>query len=155
MEEYRENLKLTLHITVLSAAILFGFSAVGFLAEASLISLTPVTENTHWQSMWRGMISGASFGIAVLMLIGIVRTIKALRNDAELKKLYVKDHDERQIQIWTSARALSMQIFLIVGMVAGIIAGYFSMTVGITIHVCVVVHSLIGMMCKIYYSKKY
>ena len=48
-----------------------------------------------------------------------------------------------------------MQIFLIVGMVAGIIAGYFSMAVGITILVCVVVHSLIGMVCKIYYSKKY
>ena len=155
MEEYREKLKLSLRITAISAAILFGFSVVGFLAEAELISLTPVTENIHWQSMWRGLISGVSFGIAVLMLIGIIRTVKALRNDAELKKLYVKDHDERQIQIWTSARALSMQIFLIIGMVAGIIAGYFSMTVGITILVCVVVHSLIGMMCKIYYSKKY
>ena len=155
MEEYREKLKISLRIYTVVDVILILFSAAGFLAEAGLIKLTPVAGDSHWQSMWRGMVSGASFGIAVLMLIGIVRTVKALRNDAELKKMYIKDHDERQIQIWTSARALSMQIFLIFGLAAGLIVGYFDMIVGITILACVVIHSLIGICCKIYYSKKY
>ena len=156
MEKFRDKIKLDNLAIAFSCFILAIFSFLAAMGEAGIIPFfTPTSSDHHWQSMWRGMISGASFGIAVLMLIGIVRTVKALRNDAELKKLYVKDHDERQIQIWTSARALSMQIFLIVGMVAGIIAGYFSMAVGITILVCVVVHSLIGMFCKIYYSKKY
>ena len=140
MEEYREKLKISLRIYTVVDVILILFSAAGFLAEAGLIKLTPVAGDSHWQSMWRGMVSGASFGIAVLMLIGIVRTVKALRNDAELKKMYIKDHDERQIQIWTSARALSMQIFLIFGLAAGLIVGYFDMIVGITILACVVIH---------------
>ena len=155
MNEYKEKLKTSLRIYTVVDVILILFSAAGFLAEAGLIKLTPVAGDSHWQSMWRGMISGVSFGIAAMMLVGIIRTRKALLNDTELKKMYIKDHDERQIQIWTSARALSMQIFLIFGLAVGLIVGYFDMTVGITILACVVVHSLIGISCKIYYSKKY
>lgn len=155
MEEYREKLKITLRITVISALILAVFSILGILAEADLINLTPLAGDEHWHSRWRGFISGVSCGICIVMIVGIIRTLKALKNEAELKKLYIKDHDERQIQIWTAARALSMKIFLIAGLVAGIVAGYFNMTVSITILVCVVVHSLIGMACKVYYSKKY
>lgn len=155
MEEYREKLKLSLRITAICALVLAIFSVSAFCAEAGLFHLAPITGDSHWQSMWRGIVSGASCGIAVLMLVGIIRISKALKNDAELKKLYIKDNDERQIQIWTSARALSMQIFLIAGLVAGIVAGYFSMTVSITILVCVTVHSLIGMACKIYYNSKF
>ena len=155
MDAYKEKLKNSLRIYTVAAMILILFSAAGFLAEAGLINLTPVTGDSHWQSMWRGMISGVSFGISAMMLVGIIRTRKALLHDTELKKMYIKDHDERQIQIWTSARALSMQIFLIFGLAAGLIVGYFNMTVGITILSCVVIHALIGISCKIYYSKKF
>ena len=105
--------------------------------------------------MWRGMISGASAGLAVLMLIGLVRITKALNDENALRKLYVKDNDERQIQIWTLARASSMRIFLIAGLAAGMAAGYFSMTVSITILACVFIHALLGGACKLYYSRKF
>jgi hypothetical protein len=75
--------------------------------------------------------------------------------EKELKKLYVKEHDERQIQIWTAARAAATQTFLLVGLAAGTVAGYFSMTVSITILACVTAHSLIAMGFKIYYSTKF
>ena len=84
-----------------------------------------------------------------------LRISKALRSEKELKKLYVEVNDERQNQIFTSARATAMQFFLIGGLVAGIVAGYFSMTVSITILACVVIHSLLGIACKVYYSRKY
>ena len=155
MDEYREKLKITLGITSISALILAVFSCLGFLAEAGIIALTPVTGDSHWQSMWRGLVSGASCGIFALMLVGIIRIISALRNKDKLKKLYVADHDERQIQIWTSARALSMQIFLIGGLVAGIVAGYFNMTVSITILACVAIHSFVALFCKLYYNRKF
>ena len=155
MEAYKEELKLSCRITAVFCVILAVVSVLGFAAEAGLVELTPVTGDSHWQSMWRGIISGASVGILALMIFGLVRSLQALKDEKKLKKLYVETHDERQIQIWTAARALSMQIFLMVGLVAALIAGYFNATVSITILVCVLVHSLMGMACKIYYSQKF
>ena len=130
-----------------------------FLAAASEFGpvslLTPAVADSHWQSMWRGFISGASVGVLALMIVGLVRNILALHSDDALKKRYIKDHDERTIQICTNARALSMQIFLLAGLVAVIVAGSFSVTVSLTILACVLLHSLLGLGCNLYYRHKF
>ena len=154
MKEYKEKLKVSQRIIAVAAVILMSFSILFLLSEFGVVNITPVAGDSHWQSRWRGFVSGASMGIALLMLVSLIRISKALRSDAELKKMYIKDNDERQIQLWTAARATSMQIFVIGGMVAGIVAGYFNMTVSITMIGCVFIHSLLGAVCKIYYSRK-
>ena len=105
--------------------------------------------------MWRGFLTGASTSLLGFFGFGLIRNIRALRDDNILKKQYIKETDERQIKIWTAARALSMQIFVLGGLVAGIIAAYFSMAVGITIIACVTIHSFVGLFCKIYYDIKF
>lgn len=156
LEQYREKLKQQNVILTVCCAVLTVFCLLAAASEAGLLSLlTPAVADSHWQSMWRGFISGAAVGLLLFLIVGLVRNIWALQDDAALKKRYVKDHDERTIQIWTSARALSMQIFLFAGLVAIVVAGYFSMTVSITILACVLLHSLIGIGCKLYYAKKY
>jgi len=154
MEQYREKLKVSQRIYAFAALLLMGFSVLFLLSECGVVNITPMTGDSHWQSRWRGFVSGASCGIAIFMLVGIIRISKALKDEKSLKKLYVQDHDERQIQIWTAARASATQIFLILGMVAGVVAGYFNMTVSITVLVCVFVHSVVGFVCKLYYSRK-
>ena len=148
MEQYKEKLKVSQRIYTVAAVLLMIFSI-------GIVNITPVTGDSHWQSRWRGFISGASVGIAVFMLMGIIRISKALKDEKALKKLYIQDHDERQIQIWTAARATAMQIFLIGGLVAGIVAGYFNMTVSITILACTVTQAFLGGGCKLYYSRKF
>ena len=156
MKQYREKLKLQNAVIAICCAVLAISCFLGAASEFGLISLlTPVVADNHWQSMWHGFISGAAFGVLILMIVGLVRNILALHSDDALKKRYVKDHDERTIQIWTSARALSMQIFVLVALVAVIVAGYFSMTVSLTILACVLLHSLLGLGCKLYYSQKF
>ena len=156
MKQYREKLKLQNAVIAVCCAVLAIFCFLAAASEFGLISLlTPAVADNHWQSMWRGFISGASVGVLALMIVGLVRNILALHSDDALKKRYVKDHDERTIQIWTSARALSMQIFLLVGLVAAVVAGYFSIAVSLTIVACVLVHSLLGAGCKLYYSHKF
>ncbi len=155
MEQYKEKLKITQRITAIAALVLACFSIFFFLCERGFVTITPIAGDSHWQSLWRGFIAGAAIGIALLMLIFLIHAGNALRSDAALKKHYIQVHDERQIQIWTSARATATQIFLIGGLVAAIIAGYFSMTVGITVMACVFAHSLIAFSCKLYYSRKY
>ena len=76
------------------------------------------------------------------------------RIEKKLKKLYVKTHDERTIQILTFARNTAMQVMLIVGLVSAVIAGYFNITVSITILCCTFVSSLTSLAFVGYYSKK-
>lgn len=154
MEQYKEKLRINTIICSIAVIILAVFTLLGFLSEAGYVALTPVAGDSHWQSTWRGLISGASCGVLLVMVFGLVQSLKALKDEKALKKLYIKDNDERQIQIWTAARAVAMQTFLIFGLVAGIVAGYFNMTVCITILACVSVQSLIGACFVIYYSKK-
>lgn len=156
MEQFREKIKMQNLTIAICCFILAIFSFLSAAGEAGIIGfMTPAAGDEHWQSMWRGFVMGASCGILGLMIFGLIRNIRALSDEKKLKKLYVQEHDERQIQIWTAARAAATQTFLLVGLAAGTIAGYFSMTVSITILACVTAHSLIAMGFKIYYSTKF
>ena len=155
MNEFRDKLKIQNLTIGICCIILTAFSFLAAAGEAGLIDfMQPAVENTRWQSMWRGFITGASSNFLIVMIVFLVRNIIVLRDEQKLKKLYVKETDEREIQIWTSARATSMRIFLMGGLVAGIVAGYFNIVVSITIISCGFIHSIIGFLCMLYYRIK-
>lgn len=155
MEQYKEKLKTNQKIYALATLVLAVFSILFFMSECGVVDITPAIGDSHWQSRWRGFISGAACGIAAYLFVSLIRISKALRNENALKKLYIQANDERQLKIWTSARATAMQICLIGGLVAGIVAGYFDVTVSATILVCTVLYSLVAAGCKLYYSRKF
>lgn len=154
MEQFKEKIKAQSRNLVIAIAIWTVICLLGLVFEAGGM-LQPVSGDSHWGSMWHGFISGVSFAFLALFVAALIRNQKALKDDKSLKKLYIAETDERNIKIWTSARATSMQIFVMLGLAAGVIAGYFSMTVSITILACVTVHSLIGGVCKLCYNKIY
>lgn len=154
MEKFREKLKLNNLITAVCAFLLAAFCFFMAAAEAGLISITPAGDS-HWQSMWRGFCVGAACGVLAVMIFGLVRSIRALQDEQKLKKLYVEENDERAIQVWTAARAMAMRTFLMLGLAAGVVAGYFNMVVSITIFCCITVLSVMGALFKVYYSIKY
>ena len=156
MENFREKLKIQNLIIGICCCILAVFGFLFAACEFGWIpNFGPVAGDSHWQSIWRGFITGVSLGLLLLLLISLPRNIRALRSDKALKKLYIKEHDERFIQVWTSARAAAMQTFLLLGLVGAIVAGYFSVVVSLTILACVLSSSLISLGFKIYYNKKY
>ena len=155
MEKFREKLKIQNYITAIVCFILAVFSFLSAAGEAGIIPWMVPAGDSHWQSMWRGFIMGAACSLIIMMIIGLIRSIHALHSEKALKKLYIKENDERAIQVWTSARAAAMQAFLLLGIVAVIVSGYFSMTVSLTILVCVVTTSFMGLGFKIYYNKKF
>ena len=156
MEEFREKLKLDNIILAISAFVLAVFSILAICAVEGLISyFNPVGGDSHWLSMWRGFICGAACALLFFMIFGLVQNIRALKDEKRLKTLYIKSNDERAIQIWTSARAAAYQTFLILGIVATVVSGYFSMAVSITIIACIWVAAILGLLFKVYYSKKF
>jgi len=155
MEQYKEKLKVNYRITLWCTLLFVAVSILGILAQGGIIPLTPAAGDGHWHAKWRGFLTGGASGGAGALVVGLVRMRRALKDEKELKKLYIRDNDERQIQIWTSARASAMQAFLMLGMVAVIVSGYFSIPVSLTILACVLVNTLLGLGFKVYYSRKY
>ncbi|HIT33915.1 MAG TPA: hypothetical protein IAC31_04725 [Candidatus Faecousia intestinigallinarum] len=155
MKQYREKLRRQIWMTAAAAAVMAVITIFGFAAEAGLIHLQPLGGDSHYASAWRGFLSGAAFGVLAVMVFGLVKSIRALRNEEALKRAYVQEHDERQQKIWTSARAEATRAFLLTGAAAGVAAGYFSPVVGVTILACITLHALLCLIFKCYYSRKY
>jgi len=155
MEQYKEKLKITNIFLSIGCVVLAVFAILAIGSELGWFRiLKPIAGDGHWQSAWFGFVTGASCGLFALMLVSLIRNRRALKDDSKLKKLYVKEHDERNIQILTLARNTAMQILLLIGLVATVIAGYFSITVSITILACTFVSSITSLLLVGYYSKK-
>ena len=155
MEQYKETLKLQNKLLLLGSLILAVFAILAIGSELGWFQiLKPVAGDSHWHSRWNGFVTGASCGVLGLLLYSLIRNQQALKDEKKLKKLYVKEHDERTIQILTLARNTAMQILLLGGLVAVVIAGYFSITVSLTILACIFAASVTSLLLVGYYSKK-
>lgn len=155
MEQYREKLKIQNLVMGICCLVLAAFAVLAIGSELGWFSvLKPVTGDDHWHSTWYGYCTGASCGLAAVMLFGVIRNIRAMKDEKKLKKLYVKEHDERNIQIQILARNTAMQILLLVGLAATVITGYFSTTVSTTILICILVSSITSLFLVGYYNKK-
>lgn len=155
MQHYKEKLKITNIFLGIGSTVLAVFAVLAIGSELGWFQiLKPVAGDSHWQSSWNGFITGASCGVFALMLFSLIRNCQALKDESKLKKLYVKENDERTIQIVTLARNTAMQILLLGGLVAVVIAGYFSITVSLTILACIFTASVTSLLLVAYYSKK-
>jgi hypothetical protein len=156
MEQYKEKLKITNIFLAVGCLFLVIFAILAVGSELGWFHiLKPLAGDSHWQSTWFGFITGASCGVFALMLVCLIRNCLALKDEKKLKKLYAKEHDERTIQIVTLARNTAMQILLLGGLVATVIAGYFSITVSLTILACIFTASTTSLLLTGYYSKKF
>lgn len=155
MEQYREKLKVQNTVMGICCLVLTVFAAVAIGSELGWISvMRPIAGDDDWHSTWYGYCTGAGVGLAAAMLFGVIRNIRAMKDEKKLKKLYVQQHDERALQIQILARNTAMQILLPVGLAAMVIAGYFSMAVSTTILVCLLVSSSTSLFLVGYYNKK-
>lgn len=155
MEQYKEKLKKQNIVLSLCSIVLLLCSALAFASEMGLVDIAPSFPEKHWMSLWRGFVGGASTGLFALTAFALVRNLFAIKDEKKLKKLYVKLHDERTIQLFHNARSAAMSVFLIGGLLAVIVTGYFDPKVSITILVCVMVCSSLCIWFKLYYDKKY
>lgn len=155
MKNFREKLKIDNIVSGIGCAVLLLFCVLSIAGEAGALPFfTPSVGDSHWQSQWRGFILGTSTSVFAIMLFGLIRNIQALRNEEKLKKLYIKCNDERTVQVQTSAQAAGLRTALILGIVAVVVSGYWSVTVSMTIMVCVLAVSLITVGFKLYYHRK-
>ena len=153
MEQFQKKLRFENRIFVIVIVILAGFIALTIAGEAGLLSLTPVAGDSHWQSSWRGICGGMAFALLAMMVIGLIRNLIALKSQEKLKKLYIRQNDEREWEIYTKALCAAMRVCLLLGLAAVVVVGYFNATAGLTLLIAVFCASLICLGFKLYYRK--
>ena len=149
MENYRNKLKTQNIIFAVSATALI---AVQVLAYLRIIK--PIEGDAHWLDYWNGMIAGMAFAVMSLMIFGFIKNLILLNNPEKLKKQYIKENDERTLQIVKQGQAAGATAFLLMLPAAIIISGYFNPTVCITCLVVTFGLSLSMALGKIIYSNK-
>jgi len=149
MEKYRNKLKLQNIIFAVSAVALIVVQVLAYLRI-----IKPIEGDVHWLDYWNGMITGMAFAVMSLMIFGFIKNLISLNNPEKLKKQYLKENDERTIQITRYGQATGATAFLLMLPAAIIISGYFNPTVCITCLVVTFGLSVSMALGKIIYSNK-
>jgi len=102
-----------------------------------------------------GFQAGVVIGVVLCGVFLLVRTILALRNEEALKKLYIKEHDERSVYVQQKSGALSFAISTVGLLIAIIISGYFNTVVFFTLLTALAFILLVRLALKLYYRTKY
>lgn len=100
-------------------------------------------------SFIKGFHTGAFIGLELIAVWYLIKCIRAMKNDKEMKKMYIAENDERTGQIIRNASTLGISVVLIGLLIALIVSGFLSATVfftlmGILLFVLIVFFSLWG-----------
>ncbi|MET1170867.1 hypothetical protein BK124_02975 [Paenibacillus amylolyticus] len=105
-------------------------------------------------SFIKGFHTGAFIGVEVAVAFFLVRYIKASNNEAELKKQYIEENDERSVMILQRAGTLSTAIILIGLGIASVIAGFFNPLIFYTLLTCLLFVLIVFFALWMYYARE-
>lgn len=145
MEQYKKTLRLRIRIMGLSY---FGFTL--FLIYDQFFA--PVQKEVNIMAEFQ---KGLLVGLAVVLMFLVSKYQKALRDDAALKKLYLKAKDERKKAIMDASGGYVLPACSVIIMIAGIVGGYYDKVIFYSLIGCGYFLLTIKGILKIYYMKKY
>lgn len=99
-------------------------------------------------------VMGFFLAIEAVVIVLMAKYVVALRNEEDLKKLYIKETDERRIAIRTQAGRTGLYIVFGTLIIVMLISGYFSKIVFFTLLGVVLFTSFVMLLTKLYYKKK-
>ena len=145
MDKFKMKIRKRIVFLIILLVSLIAIYLILFLNQENL--LKPLSEIISFHG---GVLS--SFGI--LLILDIFRNIKATKDENQLKKLYIKENDERTIMIMQKTGAIGINICIIGLAFATIIAGYFNEIAFFTLLGSTLFVALIKGLFKVYYNIK-
>ena len=139
-----EEFKITLQKKIWVYYLFSGICAVGVLL------LTIFGKANDGFNATSGLL-GALFAIS---FCNIIKIRKALKNDEMLKQIYIRNTDERNIQISKEAANASFHAIIIGIALATVIANFISVTVSCTLSVCLAFIFMVYISVSAYYNSK-
>ncbi|WP_150276020.1 hypothetical protein [Paenibacillus tepidiphilus] len=105
-------------------------------------------------SFIKGFHIGAFIGVELFVVSYLAKYMKAAKNETELKKLYIKESDERSGLILQKTATLGMSITFVGLAIAAIVAGFFSSLVFYTLLAALLTILIMFFALLVYFSKK-
>lgn len=102
----------------------------------------------------QGLVTGVFSALMVTAIFSLVSTYVILHNEEQLKKRYIEETDERNIEIAKKTMQTSSFISLYLTAIAVIISGFISEVVSITLAIDMIVGAIITVAVGTYYKKK-
>ena len=98
--------------------------------------------------------AGYCGGLIAVSIMLIVRNKKVLGNEKLLKELYIRNTDERNIQIAASSARTSIYLIIAALSIGVIVTGFFSRSVSCALSVCLGFIIAIHLSVLAYYNRK-
>lgn len=102
----------------------------------------------------QGLVTGVFSALMVTAIFSLVSTYVILHNEEQLKKRYIEETDERNIEIAKKTMQTSSLISLYLTVIAVIVSGFISEVVSITLAIDMIVGVIITVAVGTYYKKK-
>ncbi len=102
----------------------------------------------------QGLVTGVFSALMVTAIFSLVSTYVILHNEEQLKKRYIEETDERNIEIAKKTMQTSSLISLYLTAIAVIVSGFISEVVSITLAIDMIVGVIITVAVGTYYKKK-
>ena len=144
MDNFKRKIRSRTVFLIILFVSLIAIYLILFLNQDKLLNSSNDIINFHG-----GVLS--SFGI--LLILDIFRYLRAIKDDKKLRKLYIKEHDERAIMIMQKTGAAGINICIIGLGLATIVAGYFNELIFFTLLGATLFVALIKGLFKIYYHR--
>ena len=143
MEQFRKKLK---------ADIYFGaaYCAVLALIVVAMWAFVPASP----QALSKSFVFGFLVAIAAVMLAVMARNAAVLRSEAELKKCYIRETDERLRAVETAAGKRSVRFILIGLSFAMVVTANFSRVVSLTLLDALIFTVAVNLIAWAYYRRK-
>ncbi len=146
MEKFKEKIRVR---TLLMSAIVISLSV------SYLVLLLNQDKLPKMPSFIMGFHAGILSGLVLLLVRDIFKSLRAMKDEKELKKLYIEENDERKIMIMQKTGAMGMTICIVGLGFATVISGFFNEIVFFSLLGATVFTTLIKGLFKIYYYNKF
>lgn len=144
MSNYKKVLKVRIVLCGILAIIMMGLGVWEFmLLEAG-------THNNEILAFQLGIV----VGIVFLSIMVLIRTCRILRDEKKIQEEYIRVNDERYKAIRGKAGVPIILITSILMVIAGIVAGYFNITVFWTLIAAAICQMIISIVVKTVCMKK-
>ena len=125
---------------------------VAFLC-VSINGIIPVElGNQNHNDFVFGFQCGLLTTLLFVLFSSLLKYRKALKDDKLLKQLYYKENDERMCYIHQQVGKSSLQVTMLILVIATVIVGYFNFTAFLTMLAVILLQGLIQIALKWYYT---
>ncbi|MFW5981072.1 MAG: hypothetical protein ACOCRU_00690 [bacterium] len=149
MEKFKKKIKKRIIIQLLTIIII---AAVYFILHYNKDSIAGDPNNV---SFVQGFQTGLFIAVLAVSLNYIIKYFLAVKNEEKLKDIYISENDERTIMINQKTDSFSMQLSLILLVLASIIAGFYNQVVFFSLVATIVFLGLIRLFSYLYFNHKY